>query len=676
MELYASMAGVGYLLWRFVDCDPMHGVHKSRPNIKASGLLVQPKIPEWKWDNITMDFVTKLPKMSQGYDTIWVIVDRLTKSAIFTPMRESDPMDKLARIYLKEVVTRHGIPVSIIYDRDPRFVSNFWRSLQNDLGTNLDMSTAYHPQTDRQSERTIQTLEDMLRACAIDFGKELIQETTEVNHPQISIGYKNARDRQKSYADLKRKPMEFQVGDKVTLKVSPWKGAVRFGKRGKLNPIYVGPFKVLGKVGEGCLRVYKYLKQESRLGFHIELGFSEIASLGLSLTKVAHIFSSSSFFTKYVRDSSQEGERAEIEPSPQPSRQRADPQPRIQCLYKSSHTTNDMIWNATGKCTKPGKMQHPIDGGAWKKFDTKYPDFAKEPRNVRLGLAANGFNPFGNLSQAYSMWPVLRDRKGVETIDVASGQKFNLRAMVLWTINDFPTRSSLSRWSGKGYKACPTCNEDTPYVCVLSKIAYVGHRRFLKSYRRAFKCTCKKAYNTNKASSRPSIGRQTHAGVYGLEAIRRARPEEITAAEWDKYIQFWNDPKNLARAAQNWLNRQKSVVTSRQGSRSLARLRDEMRQALDTFLGVTFAHLTPFGEQHIVDVVFLKDEDRPHIEDMKRLEATGEYTEDEINALARGGKLRGHILWCGARGYCHHGPLPAKLPGPATSSSRAEPMHV
>ncbi|GKB69298.1 putative reverse transcriptase domain-containing protein [Tanacetum coccineum] len=236
---------------------------------RPSGLLVQPKIPEWKWDNITMDFVTKLPKTSQGYDTIWVIVDRLTKSAIFTPMRETDPMDKLARIYLKEVVTRHGIPVSIICDRDPRFASNFWRSLQNALGTNLDMSTAYHPQTDGQSERTIQTLEDMLRACAIDFGKgwvnhlplvefsynnsyhasikaapfealygrkcrspvcwtevgeaqilgpELIQETTE-KIIQIKQRMQAARDRQKSYADLKRKPMEFQVGDKVLEKV-------------------------------------------------------------------------------------------------------------------------------------------------------------------------------------------------------------------------------------------------------------------------------------------------------------------------------------------------------------------------------------------------------------------------------------------------------------------------
>ncbi|GJR57345.1 putative reverse transcriptase domain-containing protein [Tanacetum coccineum] len=266
---------------------------------RPSGLLVQPDIPQWKWDNITMDFVTKLPKSSQGYDTIWVIVDRLTKSAIFVPMRETDPMDKLARMYLKEVVTRHGIPLLIICDRDPRFTSNFWRSLQNALGTSLDMSTAYHPQTDGQSERTIQTLEDMLRACAIDFGKgwvnhlplvefsynnsyhasikaapfealygrkcrspvcwaevgevqltgpKIVQETTE-KIVQIKQRMQAARDRQKSYADLKRKLMDFQVGDKVMLKVSPWKGVVRFGKQGKLNPRYVGPFKVLEKVG-------------------------------------------------------------------------------------------------------------------------------------------------------------------------------------------------------------------------------------------------------------------------------------------------------------------------------------------------------------------------------------------------------------------------------------------
>nr|GFB77197.1 reverse transcriptase domain-containing protein [Tanacetum cinerariifolium] len=115
---------------------------------KPSGLLVQPEIPQWKWDNITMDFVTKLPRTSSGYDTISVIVDRLTKSAHFLPMREDDSMDKLTKLYLKEVVTTHGIPISIISNHDPRFASNFWSAFQKALGTRLDMSTAYHPKID------------------------------------------------------------------------------------------------------------------------------------------------------------------------------------------------------------------------------------------------------------------------------------------------------------------------------------------------------------------------------------------------------------------------------------------------------------------------------------------------------------------------------------------------
>ncbi|GKD64305.1 putative reverse transcriptase domain-containing protein [Tanacetum coccineum] len=138
---------------------------------RPSGLLVQPEIPEWKWDNITMDFITKLPRSSQGFDTIWVIVDRFTKSSHFFPIRETDPLDKLARLYLNRVVARHEIPVSIICDRDGRFTSNFWKSFQKALGTDISMSTAYHPETDSQSERIIQTLKDMLRACVIDFGK-------------------------------------------------------------------------------------------------------------------------------------------------------------------------------------------------------------------------------------------------------------------------------------------------------------------------------------------------------------------------------------------------------------------------------------------------------------------------------------------------------------------------
>ncbi|GKD01906.1 putative reverse transcriptase domain-containing protein, partial [Tanacetum coccineum] len=104
----------------------------------------------WKWENITMDFVTKLPKMTSGQDTIWVIVDRLAKSAHFLPMKETDTLRKLTRQYLKEVVSRHGVPVSIISDRDSKFTSRLWKSLNEAPGTQLDMSTAYHPQTDGQ----------------------------------------------------------------------------------------------------------------------------------------------------------------------------------------------------------------------------------------------------------------------------------------------------------------------------------------------------------------------------------------------------------------------------------------------------------------------------------------------------------------------------------------------
>ncbi|GKE18569.1 reverse transcriptase domain-containing protein, partial [Tanacetum coccineum] len=180
---------------------------------RQSGLLVQPEIPQWKWDNITMDFVTKLPKSSQGYDTIWVIVDRLTKSAIFIPMKETDPLEKLARMYLKEVVTRHGIPVSIICDRDPRFASNFWRSLQKALGTSLDMSTAYHPQTDGQSERTIQTLEDMLRACVIDFGNGWVKHL-----PLVEFLYNNSY-----HASIKAAPFEALYGRKCRSRIGSYR---------------------------------------------------------------------------------------------------------------------------------------------------------------------------------------------------------------------------------------------------------------------------------------------------------------------------------------------------------------------------------------------------------------------------------------------------------------------
>ncbi|GJX65260.1 putative reverse transcriptase domain-containing protein [Tanacetum coccineum] len=211
---------------------------------RPSGLLQQPKIPECKWEKIVMDFITKLLSM-----------------------------EKLARLYIDEIVARHGVPTSIISDRDGRFTSRFWQTMQKALVTRIDMSTAYHRQTDRQSERTIQTLKDMLRACVIDFGGSwnihlpLAEFSYNISyHSSIHCApfealygrkyrLKVARDRQKSFADNKRKPLEFQVGDHVMFKVSPWKGVVRFGKKGKLAPRFVGPFEILERIGPVAYRL-------------------------------------------------------------------------------------------------------------------------------------------------------------------------------------------------------------------------------------------------------------------------------------------------------------------------------------------------------------------------------------------------------------------------------------
>ncbi|GJT91120.1 putative reverse transcriptase domain-containing protein [Tanacetum coccineum] len=179
-----------------------------------------------------MDFVTKLPKMSIGENTIWVIVDRLTKSAHFLPMKENDSMEKSDEKVLEG--------------------SNL-----ETWGTGLDMSTTYHPQIDGQSERTIQTLAYMLRACVMDFGKGYDRYL-----PLVEFLYNNSYHTsikvapfKKFYVDVRHKPLEFQVGDKVMLKVSPWKGVIRFGKRRKLNPRYIGLFKILAKVGTVAYRL-------------------------------------------------------------------------------------------------------------------------------------------------------------------------------------------------------------------------------------------------------------------------------------------------------------------------------------------------------------------------------------------------------------------------------------
>ncbi|GJR71627.1 putative reverse transcriptase domain-containing protein [Tanacetum coccineum] len=185
---------------------------------RPSGLLQQPEIPEWKWESITMDFITNT--------------------------------EKLARLYTDEIIMRHGVPVSIISDRDAQFTSRLWKSFQKALGTRLDMSMAYHLQTDRHSEHIIQMLEDMLR--------EMTDKVVVIKEKLKAV-----IDRQKSYADNRRKPLEFEVGDRMMLKVSPWKGVDCFGK--KLSPRYVGPFEILKRISPIA---YRLRLPEELIGIH------------------------------------------------------------------------------------------------------------------------------------------------------------------------------------------------------------------------------------------------------------------------------------------------------------------------------------------------------------------------------------------------------------------------
>ncbi|KAK5775737.1 hypothetical protein PVK06_043675 [Gossypium arboreum] len=144
-------------------------------------------VPEWKWDRIKMDFVTGLPLTPKKKDAIWVVVDRLTKSAHFIQVQTDYSLDKLAELYITEIVRLHGVPMSIISDRDPRFTSRFWKKLQEALGTKLNFSTAFHPKTDGQSEREIQVLEDMLRCCVLEF-----EGSWEKYLPLVEFSYNNS----------------------------------------------------------------------------------------------------------------------------------------------------------------------------------------------------------------------------------------------------------------------------------------------------------------------------------------------------------------------------------------------------------------------------------------------------------------------------------------------------
>ncbi|GKE45896.1 putative reverse transcriptase domain-containing protein, partial [Tanacetum coccineum] len=261
----------------------MHESHKSKYSIHPGSDKMYQDLKKLDW----------WPNMKA------IIAEYVGKCLTYSRVKATDSMETLTRLYIKEIVSRHGVLISIISYRDSHFTSRFWPSMQNALGTQLDMNTTYHPETDGQSERTIQTLEDILRACVIDFGKgwekhlplvefsynnsyhasikaapfealygrkcrspvcwvevgdvqltgpKIIHETTK-KIVQIRQRLQAAKDRQSSYANVRRKPLEFQVGDRIMLKVSPRKGVIRFGKRGKLNARYIGPIKILKRVG-------------------------------------------------------------------------------------------------------------------------------------------------------------------------------------------------------------------------------------------------------------------------------------------------------------------------------------------------------------------------------------------------------------------------------------------
>jgi len=143
--------------------------HKAKiKHQRPSGKLQPLEIPQWKWDGISMDFDLGLPTTPKGFDSIWVIVDKLTKSAHFIPINIRFSLEKLASLYISEIVRLHGVSSSIVSDRDPRFTSRFWESLNKALGTKLRLSSAYHPQTDDQTEQTIQALKDLLGACVLE----------------------------------------------------------------------------------------------------------------------------------------------------------------------------------------------------------------------------------------------------------------------------------------------------------------------------------------------------------------------------------------------------------------------------------------------------------------------------------------------------------------------------
>ncbi|CAN6712655.1 unnamed protein product [Malus baccata var. baccata] len=267
---------------------------------KPFGRMQPLPVPQWKWENITMDFVYKLPRTQNGFDGVWVVVDWLTKSAHFIPVREKYPFNKLAKLFITKIGNYHGVPMNIIYDRDPKFTSKFWIAFQEALGTKLLYNTAYHPQIDGQSERTTQMLEDMLRSSVLQFGDSRhdrldLMEFSYNNSFHSSIGmspfealYGRSCRTPLCWSEIAERVLEgpeivdettqnvqslanrhatdrvYDVGNLVFLKLSPWRGVVRFRKKGKLSPRYIGPYEITERIVEVAY-ILEYLQNPSHV---------------------------------------------------------------------------------------------------------------------------------------------------------------------------------------------------------------------------------------------------------------------------------------------------------------------------------------------------------------------------------------------------------------------------
>jgi transposase InsO family protein len=282
---------------------------------KPAGLLKPLAVPVWKWEDISMDFVVGLPRTPKGNDLVWVIVDRLTKVAHIVPVKTRYTTEKHAELYVEHILRLHGTPRSIVSDRGPQFVSKFWQSFHKLMGTTLNHNTAFHPQTDGQTETVNQVLEDMLRACALTYGTDwesslpfaefsynnsfqaslrmapfealygrkcrtplawsevgeralfgpAIIEESEEKVEKVRENLRFAQSRQKSYADKRRRELTFAVGDRVYLKVSPLRGTKSFLVKGKLATRYVGQYPITRRIGS---LAYQLALPETMAGVH------------------------------------------------------------------------------------------------------------------------------------------------------------------------------------------------------------------------------------------------------------------------------------------------------------------------------------------------------------------------------------------------------------------------